>query len=105
MILLAALIPASVVKLLNTDSFWKNVNKLNEPATNPPTVIDPLIRCLSRLALIVTAFSSLSLLSPAISRANRVCTATATDSQICVVAKPSWNVRLYAAAATEPSSA
>lgn len=33
----------------------------------------------------------------AISRASKVWTATATASHICVVAKPSWKVKLYAA--------
>ena len=37
--------------------------------------------------------------------ASNVWTATATASHICVVANPSWNVRLYAAAATDPSKA
>ena len=37
--------------------------------------------------------------------ASNVWTATATASQICVVANPNWNVKLYAAAATDPNKA
>mmetsp|Transcript_10700 Transcript_10700/g.22311 ORF Transcript_10700/g.22311 Transcript_10700/m.22311 type:complete len:210 (-) Transcript_10700:427-1056(-) len=105
-ILLASRILESVVNPLNTDSFWKNVNALNDPATNPPTRIDPSIKCRTRFALLCCSMGfPTSLLPPAISRASSVCTATATDSHICVVANPSWNVRLYAAAATEPRRA
>lgn len=108
---LASRIAAFVVRPRRTPSLWKYVSRLNPPATIPPTSIDPFIRCRTRCARRTDPPPSSSSPSrtppavPAISRASRVWTATATDSHIWVVAKPSWNVRLYAAAATVPRSA
>lgn len=111
MMALASRTPASVVNPRITLSFWKNVSKLSDPATSPPTRMDPFMRCRTRRARIPPSGPSFRDKEPspppppATSRASSVCTATATDSQICVVANPNWNVRLYAAAATGPSSA
>ena len=92
---LASRMPALVVRPRSTPSLWKNVSRLNAPATAPPTRMDPLIRCRTRSARTAAAAPPPPPLSPpAISRASRVWTATATDSHIWVVANPSWNVRL-----------
>lgn len=98
---LASLIAGLVVNPCITDCFLKYVSNDNPVATAPPTTIEPLIKCLTAEALTLPDLD----LSSAISLASNVCTATATDSQICVVANPSWNVKLYAAAATDPNNA
>ena len=71
-------------------------------ATRPPIPTEIRIRCRTAAAL---TRPDLEPEASAISLARRVWTETATASQIWVVANPSWKVRLYAAAATGPSSA
>ena len=80
----AVLIAGSVVSPANIQSLLQNVVKLNRVATVPPNHTDVEIKCRTKAARTAGGCDVVS----ATSRASRVWTATATASQICVVAKP-----------------
>lgn len=90
-----------VVNPAKIQSRLKYVDKDKVVATVAPNPTDVLMRCRSSADRTCGVCVDVS----AISRANKVWTATATASQICVVANPSWKVRLYAADATLPNKA
>ena len=69
--------------------FCRNVVAERIVATIPPTKIEKLIKCDTD-----SLRTSFERDSSAISLAKRVWTATATASHICVVANPSWKVKL-----------
>ena len=81
----AARMAGSVVRPAKIQSRLQYVVKLKMVATDPPSHTDVEIKCRTKAARVPGVCDVVS----AISRANRVCTATATASQICVVAKPS----------------
>ena len=80
----ASLMATLLVRPRRIESRCRKVVNERHVATVPPINKEVLMRCRTNLALIAGECVWLS----ASSRANRVCTATATASQICVVANP-----------------